>query len=132
MRSLLALVILFLSVDALACGKNKYELRTEVEMNGRVVKPKIVATYGETVSTKVKTGDIETGVMVLAEEVWDENHQGDAVKLDFKISQSKGRLSLGYSSQQMIVRYGETAEMEVRDDAPDAKPVRLKVTAKKI
>jgi hypothetical protein len=132
MRNLVAVILLFLSVDALACGGNKYELRTEVEMNGQIVKPRIVAIYGETVSTKTKVGDVETGVMVLAEEVWDENHQGDAVKLDIKISQSKGRLSLGASNQQMIVRYGETAEIETRDDAPDAKPVRLKVTAKKI
>lgn len=132
MRNLITLIILLYSANAFACGGNKYELRTEVEMNGRVVKPKIVAVHGETYSTKVKTGDIETGVMVLAEEVWDESHQGDAVKIDFKISQSKGRLSLGYSNPKMVVRYGETAEMEIREDTPDAKPVRLKVTAKKI
>lgn len=137
MRSLALLSSLILAVvfsfEARACGDKKYDLQTEVEINGQVTTPKITAIDRETVVKKSKTKDgVETGVQVFAEEIWDDTHQGDAVKLDFKVFQNKGRQSLGDANVTVIAPYGQAAEVTVRGNAPNSKPVRVKVTAKKL
>lgn len=131
MKSLALLFSLLFTVNAFACGA-KYELQTELEINGKTIHPKIVTTFGETTKSESKDGDVKTTLHVDAQEVWDENHQGDALKLNFKIYQSQGRRTLIDSKQTIIARFGEPAEVSVSDEKPGAKPMRIKVTAKKI
>lgn len=79
-----------------------------------------------------KDGDIKTTLQVVAKEVWDETHQGDAVKLEFKVYQSQGRRTLIDSKPTLIARFGEAAELTVVEERAGAKPLRIKVTAKKL
>ncbi len=119
------------TVNAFACGA-KFELQTELEVNGKTTRPKITATAGETSKIESTDGDVKTTLQVVAQEVWDEKHQGDAVKLEFKVYQSKGRRTLAESNPIIIARFGEPAEITVTEEKAGAKPLRLKVTAKKI
>ena len=135
------LVVLFISLsfclvfsyEAFACGGKKYELQTEVEINGKVYSPKIIAVDRETVVEKIQARDaVETDIQVLATELWNESHQGDAVELVFKISQHTGRRSLADGNLTIIAPYAKASELTVRGNEPNAKPARVKVTAEKI
>ena len=131
MKSLIVLCSVLFSVDSFACGA-KFEVQTELEINGKITRPKIVTVAGETTKVESTEGGVKTTLQVVAQEVWDEKHQGDAVKLAFKVYQSEGRRTLVDSTPTIIARLGEPVEKTVTDERPGAKPVRLKVTAKKI
>ncbi len=131
MKSLAFLFSFLFTVNAFACGA-KYELQTELEIDGKTISPKMITTFGETTKSESKDGDIKTTLQVVANEVWDEKHQGDALKLEFKVYQSQGRKTLVDSKPTIIARFGEPAEITLSEDKPGSKPLRLKVTAKKI
>ncbi len=131
MKTFIFLVSLLFAANAFACG-SKYELQTEVEINGKIIRPTLVATHGEMTKSESKDGDIKTTLQVVAKEVWDETHQGDAVKLEFKVYQSQGRRTLIDSKPTLIARFGEAAELTVVEERAGAKPLRIKVTAKKL
>lgn len=131
MKSLAFLFSFIFAVDLFACGA-KYELQTELEINGKIIRPTIVVTHGETAKSESKDGDIKTTVQVVAKEIWDEKNQGDAVKLDFKVYQSQGRRTLIDTKSTLSARFGEAAEITAVEETAGAKPLRIKVTAKKI
>lgn len=131
MKSLAFLFSFLFTVNVFACGA-KYELQTELEVNGKTIRPTIITSFGETSKSETKDGDVKTTVQVEAQEVWDEKHQGDALKLVFKVYQSQGRRTLIDSKPTLIAKFGEPAEITLTEERPGSKPLRLKVTAKKI
>ena len=132
MRFLTFVAIFLFVTNVFACGNKAYELQTEVEINGKVVRPRLTVHESETAVVKTKDGQIETGVQVIATEVWDETYQGNAVKLEFKIFQNNDRLSLGDQNLSLIALYNQASEKTVRGENVDSKPVRVKVIAKKL